>query len=232
MNSMQATTQAPSADVVAQAAPVPVSVTVTGADGKTQTLQVPRTSAEISQLMARRRQLSDQLESLSGRRDGLVEQLRVAPNVAEPGLTAQLKVLNDRIVQLETDLAATGSQLSAASPELMSTAEERPARNSDDEFDQGMGAGVAMMFVATSILVFFLWRRWKRPNVGRTSQRPDESASRLARLEQGMDAIAVEIERISEGQRFVTRLLSESHGGVLPAQRSGEPTVAQRDQTR
>jgi hypothetical protein len=28
-------------------------------------------------------------------------------------------------------------------------------------------------------------------------------------LEQAVDAIAIEIERISEGQRFVTRLLSE-----------------------
>lgn len=32
---------------------------------------------------------------------------------------------------------------------------------------------------------------------------------RLARLEQAVDAIAVEIERIAEGQRFTTRLLSE-----------------------
>jgi hypothetical protein len=35
---------------------------------------------------------------------------------------------------------------------------------------------------------------------------PDQ---RLARLEDAVDAIAVEIERISEGQRFTTRLLSE-----------------------
>ncbi|HEY1953755.1 MAG TPA: hypothetical protein VGG76_13205 [Gemmatimonadaceae bacterium] len=32
---------------------------------------------------------------------------------------------------------------------------------------------------------------------------------RLARLEQAVDAIALEVERISEGQRFTTRLLSE-----------------------
>jgi hypothetical protein len=32
---------------------------------------------------------------------------------------------------------------------------------------------------------------------------------RLERIEQGMDAIAIEVERVSEGQRFVTRLLSE-----------------------
>jgi hypothetical protein len=35
------------------------------------------------------------------------------------------------------------------------------------------------------------------------------AADRLARLEQAVDAIALEIERISEGQRFTTRLLSE-----------------------
>ena len=32
---------------------------------------------------------------------------------------------------------------------------------------------------------------------------------RLARIEQAVDAIAIEVERISEGQRFTTRLLSE-----------------------
>ena len=33
--------------------------------------------------------------------------------------------------------------------------------------------------------------------------------ARLARTEQAVDAIAVEAERISEGQRFTTKLLSE-----------------------
>jgi hypothetical protein len=32
---------------------------------------------------------------------------------------------------------------------------------------------------------------------------------RLGRLEAGIDAIAVEVERISEGQRFTTRLLAD-----------------------
>lgn len=38
---------------------------------------------------------------------------------------------------------------------------------------------------------------------------PLEAASRLARIEQSVDAIAIEVERISEGQRFTTRLMSE-----------------------
>ena len=36
-----------------------------------------------------------------------------------------------------------------------------------------------------------------------------EVAARLERMEQAIDSIAIEIERISEGQRFTTKLLSD-----------------------
>lgn len=39
--------------------------------------------------------------------------------------------------------------------------------------------------------------------------RPDISDERLQRLETAVDAIAIEIERISEAQRFTTKLLAE-----------------------
>jgi hypothetical protein len=45
-----------------------------------------------------------------------------------------------------------------------------------------------------------------------TERRPqisDVHDDRLARLEQAVEAIAIEVERISEGQRFTTKLLSE-----------------------
>jgi hypothetical protein len=38
---------------------------------------------------------------------------------------------------------------------------------------------------------------------------PPDVHARLDRMEHAIDAIAVEIERISEGQRFTTKLLSE-----------------------
>jgi len=44
---------------------------------------------------------------------------------------------------------------------------------------------------------------------GGTAQVPTEISSQLAHLNQAIDAIALEVERISEGQRFTTRLLSE-----------------------
>ena len=38
---------------------------------------------------------------------------------------------------------------------------------------------------------------------------PPDVTARLERMEQALDSIAIEVERISEGQRFTTRLLSE-----------------------
>jgi hypothetical protein len=39
---------------------------------------------------------------------------------------------------------------------------------------------------------------------------PAEVTSRLERMEQAIDSIAVEVERISEAQRFATKLLSDT----------------------
>jgi hypothetical protein len=50
----------------------------------------------------------------------------------------------------------------------------------------------------------------KRMEQGHVTGRvPNEVAARLERMEQAIDSIAVEVERISEGQRFTTKLLSE-----------------------
>jgi hypothetical protein len=44
---------------------------------------------------------------------------------------------------------------------------------------------------------------------------------RLARIENAIDAMSVEVERISEGQRFTTRLLSER--SAVPASDDSRP---------
>jgi hypothetical protein len=41
-----------------------------------------------------------------------------------------------------------------------------------------------------------------------SGQLPDVNA-RLERMEQALDSIAIEVERISEGQRFTTKLLAQ-----------------------
>jgi hypothetical protein len=42
--------------------------------------------------------------------------------------------------------------------------------------------------------------------------RLDEIAERMNRIETAVDATAIEVERISEGQRFTTRLLADRAG--------------------
>jgi hypothetical protein len=67
-----------------------------------------------------------------------------------------------------------------------------------------------LMVLALAIgipLVRALAKRWERePQAGRI---PSDVGTRLERIEQAVEAIAVEVERISEGQRFTTKLLSE-----------------------
>jgi hypothetical protein len=57
-----------------------------------------------------------------------------------------------------------------------------------------------------------------------TVQIPSEVTAQLTQLNQSVDAIALEVERISEGQRFTTRLLSEQRD----AARQTLPSAAER----
>ncbi len=54
---------------------------------------------------------------------------------------------------------------------------------------------------------------------------PHEVAERLERMEQVLEAVAIEVERISEGQRFTTKLLSEGAGRV-EARQIGQANIA------
>lgn len=43
-----------------------------------------------------------------------------------------------------------------------------------------------------------------------TAARQDEITDRLSQLEHSVDAVAIEVERIGEGQRFMTRVLTQN----------------------
>ena len=64
-------------------------------------------------------------------------------------------------------------------------------------------------------------RRVEKGEVG--ARLPNEVTARLERMEQAIDSIAVEVERISEGQRFTTKLLSERAGQAPPGPGSAPP---------
>jgi len=62
-----------------------------------------------------------------------------------------------------------------------------------------------------------LVRRWDREAL--QPPMPPEVTARLDRIEQAVDAVALEVERISEGQRFTTKLLSDRAGETAPQPR-------------
>ena len=71
----------------------------------------------------------------------------------------------------------------------------------------GVCSGVCVLAGAFAGAYFFGKSRGQRESL--TGSRDPEVLARISRVEQIVEATAVEIERISEGQRFTTRLLSE-----------------------
>ena len=54
---------------------------------------------------------------------------------------------------------------------------------------------------------------------------PDDFTDRLKNLEQSVDAVAVEIERIGEGQRFMTRVFTDRAEQPLPVEKFAPPAA-------
>jgi hypothetical protein len=205
----------------AQAPRAPVSITMVGPDGKTQTLTIPRTEAEVEQLQAQREELSNQLSNVSERRQELAQEVRSTDDpVTRSGLEERLRLLDQRILQIETDLAMTGRQISSAPADLIASTEINTQPGGDDHFEDGLAVGGVSVLFLIAIVLFLTRHRRRRSGADVPAGLGSESAQRLERLEHGMEAIAIEIERVSEGQRFVTRLLSESQ---QPLSASGLP---------
>lgn len=71
-----------------------------------------------------------------------------------------------------------------------------------------LGAFVCAIFLAIGVPLARAYAR-KMDAEGRNPRLPSEVTDRLERMEQALDSVALEVERISEGQRFTTKLLSE-----------------------
>ena len=65
-----------------------------------------------------------------------------------------------------------------------------------------------VIILGIPLVVVHARKIWKRDVEGPPASSPSTD-HRLERIEQAIDAMAVEVERIAEGQRFVTRLLSD-----------------------
>lgn len=179
----------------------------------------PLTAQEVSALLARRKELSNQVSSATQRRREVARQLRTATGADRAGLEQRLAVLDARIARLEADIDETGKQLSAP-PVAVIAERQQPMLGWGPYTDNGLRnsaaplIGLFILFVLCPIAISITRALWKHGSPQRSSATPPDTTRRLERLEQAIDAVAIEVERISEGQRFVTRLLSEGRAGV------------------
>lgn len=170
---------------------------------------VPRSREEVLAMRAQRTELSNQLQSAVGRRSELAEQLENATPVERAGLEARIAQLDDRILRIESEIDRTG-ELIAQAPGQFLVRQPDPDSGGPMRPDVTAIAVVFTVFVLAPIALAAARLLWKRATQGPRPPAIDhETAERLRRLESGVDAIAIEVERISEGQRFVTKLMAE-----------------------
>jgi hypothetical protein len=85
-----------------------------------------------------------------------------------------------------------------------------------------MAVGFGIPFVGAPIA-----RAYAKRLEARAAKPDAELMDRLASIERNVDVIAVEVEKLAEGQRFVTRLLAErapSTAALPPAHPSSPPS--------
>ncbi len=180
-----------------------------------------------------RKELANQLDNLEGKRRELAAQ------IAEPTTDRSVKAgLEVRVAELDRRIGDVDRQLEAADKSVASAAAipgaviEQPHEEHHGPPDEVfIIPAVFIIFVMFPIALAYARRIWKRGTPVTAAVFPKELAERLDRLDQSMDSIAIEVERIGEGQRFVTRVMSEN-GRALGAGAAQPIEVAAREKAK
>jgi hypothetical protein len=196
--------------------PIAEPRTIPQVPGATVTPQAPAVPIEVLQVQAAG--LTRQLAGLEVQRKFLDRQLNDAQGEsARSQLYANRANLDVQIAQAEADLDNVRAQIAARNNVPLSRVAEngqviiQPPRLPRSAVDPDMVIGLSftlLMAIALPLSIGYARRLWRgKPQP--LAPKADEIAPRLDRLEHAVDAIAIEVERISEGQRFVTKILAE-----------------------
>ena len=163
---------------------------------------------------AQRSELRNQLERAEDQREELASDLSQTSSgdaVARAGIEQRIRETDARISSLDKEIAAADQRVAQAAAVPGATIEPvRPIiRQSGPPEEFFVLSGVFIIFVMMPIAVAYARRLWKRGAVSVSSEMPAEMTDRLNRMEQAIDAVAVELERVGEGQRYVTRVFTE-----------------------
>lgn len=183
--------------------------TQTGAPQLEQVVGGPYTAREMYEAAQRyRRTLRDQLSTAENERDEIAQQLR-QPEIAgadRAGLEQRLKVLDIRVLDLQGQ-HADAQQREAQAAALPGATSRTPQEISNNRFEVVFGVTTVILTVlAIPIVLAWARRLWRKSSV--TLSMTPELDRRLDSIEKSIDATALEVERIGEGQRFVTQLMA------------------------
>lgn len=187
-------------------------------------------------LRAQRRELERQLEQLEGRRSQVSREIseHQPSGPALAGLEARITDIDRRIADVEKQIAASDQAVAQAAAVPGAVRQDPPAADNGQPPEEALIVAIVFTSLVLLPLSIALARRlWRRGTTAVTAL-PAELRQRLARLEESLDAIAVEVERIGEGQRFTHKLFAERALGAGAAQplpaRDAEPVpVANRE---
>jgi hypothetical protein len=195
-------------------------------------IQGPGAGAQLEALQTQAAALARQLAGLRVQRTFLERQSRdVSGDAARAQLDASRANLDVQIAQAQVDLENVRAQIAAQENVPLSRVTTggqvilQPPRVPRSPVDPEMviGLSFALLMAIVLPLSIGLARRVWRGRPAPTGPKVDEIAPRLDRLEHAVDAIAIEVERISEGQRFVTKLLADRPTASATASAAGRP---------
>jgi hypothetical protein len=184
----------------------------------------PSASAIYEGFKAQRNELNNQLEQLQNTRQGINNELEGMPSSApqRPGLEARLKDVDGRISAVDQMLAGNAAQIAQAAAIPGAVVEPPQIINQGPPEDAYVLGGLFMLIVLLPLSIAIARRIWRRSSAVVTSF-PREIAERLGRMEQAVEATAVEVERIGEGQRFLTRLFTEGEAARVIGAGAAQP---------
>ena len=191
-------------------APGPVKVFV---DGKPLTSPQEVYQGAIHQ----RDELNNQMERLKDERRDITNRLNGEEQVSgadKAGLEKRLTTIDGRIDALDKQLAQADAQVASAAA-VPGAIVERPPEVRHGPPEEVFILGGIFLFVAIFPLSIAYARRIWRRSAAAVSTLPHDIVERFTQIDQAVESIAVEVERIGEGQRFITRVLSEQKQPAL-----------------
>jgi len=187
----------------------------------------PAAAQGLDGLAIQLRALEAQLAGLQVQQRDLRSQLRQrSPGVDRAEVGAQLANVSGQIAGVNAQIAAVRADIAARVGIATAPAFPTSPRRGIDGDDVTAIFIVFMLAVLMPISLGITRRLWRRTPRGMEPRVEEVVVPRLERLEQAVDAVAIEIERIAESQRFVTRILAERPRPAASNQAQPAPETA------